>query len=274
MTEETKTTLTNMTNSVKNTGKKIFTSHNLKKGASILILLAVIAGGGKYMLHQHKAEAKAQANAARTTLLQNLASQNGIQLVSTDAVKTTVAQALGTDADKITFKSVDLLSPAFGNGDHDKNEKHERKGDYKKSGKHEREDKHERNDKHERGEKNEQHDRYENHDGGERNAQGMQQRFGKNMPAPGNAVVGQPEQGMQVPQGAPEGQAPQAMPEGQAPQTPVVNAKAPMMNGQAPMFYSVKCTKDNVDYKFVINAKDGKILRTSTEPAHSSFFMK
>jgi hypothetical protein len=94
------------------------------------------------------------------------------------------------------------------------------------------------------------------------------------MPAPGNTVVGQPEQGMQAPQGAPEGQAPQAMPEGQAPQAPAVNAKAPMMNGQAPMFYSVKCTKDNVDYKFVINAKDGKILRTSTEPAHSSFFMK
>jgi hypothetical protein len=180
MTEETKTTLTNMTNSVKNTGKKIFTSHNLKKGASILILLAVVAGGGKYMLHQHQAEAKAQANAAHTTLLQNLASQNGIQIVSTDAVKATVAQALGTDADKVTFKSVDLMSPAFGNGDHDKNEKHERQGDYKKNGKHEREDKHERNDKHERGEKNEQHDRYENHDGGER--KGMHKGFGKNMP--------------------------------------------------------------------------------------------
>lgn len=273
MTEETKTTLTNMTNSVKNTGKKIFTSHNLKKGASILILLAVIAGGGKYMLHQHKAEARVQANAARTNLLQNLAAQNGIQIVGTDAVKTTVAQALGTDADKVTFKSVDLVSPAFGNGDHDKNEKHERKGDYKKGDKHEREDKHERNDdKHEREEK---HDRYENRYGaGQRNAQGMQQRFGKNMPAPGNAVGGQPEQGMQAPQAAPEGQAPQGMPDGQVPQAPVANAKMPMMNGQTPMFYSVKCTKDNVDYKFLISAKDGKILRTNTEAAHSNFFMK
>jgi hypothetical protein len=86
------------------------------------------------------------------------------------------------------------------------------------------------------------------------------------MPAPGNTVVGQPEQSMQAPQGAPQG-APDA-------QAPAVNAKAPVMNGQAPMFYSVKCTKDNVDYRFVINAKDGKILRTNTEPAHNSFFMK
>ena len=37
----------------------------------------------------------------------------------------------------------------------------------------------------------------------------------------------------------------------------------------APLLYSVKCTKDNVNYKFLVGAQNGKILRSSVEPAHS-----
>ena len=213
MTEETKATikenLTKTGNSIKETGKKVFTAHNMKKGASILILLAVVGAGGKYFLHQNKVEAKNRADEARTTLLQNLAAQNNVQLASTEDVKNKVAQALGTDAAQVKFTSVNLISPEFtrdgGHGD-----KHER-GD-KHGVEHEREDKHEREEKYGRGDK---HEREEKADRGDRQPQQLQRRSG------------------------------------------------------APLLYSVKCTKDNVNYIFLVGAQDGKILRSSVEPAHS-----
>ena len=213
MTEETKATLKDNLhktgNSIMETGKKVFTARNLKKGASILILLAVVGAGGKYFLHQNKVEARNRADEARTTLLQNLAAQNNVQLASTEDVKNKVAQALGTDAAQVKFTSVNLISPEFtrdgGHGD-----KHER-GD-KHGVEHEREDKHEREEKYGRGDK---HEREEKSDRGDRQPQQLQRRSG------------------------------------------------------APLLYSVKCTKDNVNYKFLVGAQDGKILRSSVEPAHS-----
>ena len=213
MTEETKATLKDNLhktgNSIMETGKKVFTARNLKKGASILILLAVVGAGGKYFLHQNKVEARNRADEARTTLLQNLAAQNNVQLASTEDVKNKVAQALGTDAAQVKFTSVNLISPEFtrdgGHGD-----KHER-GD-KHGVEHEREDKHEREEKYGRGDK---HEREEKADRGDRQPQQLQRRSG------------------------------------------------------APLLYSVKCTKDNVNYKFLVGAQDGKILRSSVEPAHS-----
>ena len=213
MTEETKATLKDNLhktgNSIMETGKKVFTARNLKKGASILILLAVVGAGGKYFLHQNKVEARNRADEARTTLLQNLAAQNNVQLASTEDVKNKVAQALGTDAAQVKFTSVNLISPEFtrdgGHGD-----KHER-GD-KHGVEHEREDKHEREEKYGRGDK---HEREEKSDRGDRQPQQLQRRSG------------------------------------------------------APLLYSVKCTKDNVNYKFLVGAQNGKILRSSVEPAHS-----
>ena len=213
MTEETKATLKDNLhktgNSIMETGKKVFTARNLKKGASILILLAVVGAGGKYFLHQNKVEARNRADEARTTLLQNLAAQNNVQLASTEDVKNKVAQALGTDAAQVKFTSVNLISPEFtrdgGHGD-----KHER-GD-KHGVEHEREDKHEREEKYGRGDK---HEREEKADRGDRQPQQLQRRSG------------------------------------------------------APLLYSVKCTKDNVNYKFLVGAQNGKILRSSVEPAHS-----
>ena len=213
MTEETKATLKDNLhktgNSIMETGKKVFTARNLKKGASILILLAVVGAGGKYFLHQNKVEARNRADEARTTLLQNLAAQNNVQLASTEDVKNKVAQALGTDAAQVKFTSVNLISPEFtrdgGHGD-----KHER-GD-KHGVEHEREDKHEREEKYGRGDK---HEREEKADRGDRQPQQLQRRSG------------------------------------------------------APLLYSVKCTKDNVNYIFLVGAQDGKILRSSVEPAHS-----
>ena len=213
MTEETKATLKDNLhktgNSIMETGKKVFTARNLKKGASILILLAVVGAGGKYFLHQNKVEAKNRADEARTTLLQNLAAQNNVQLASTEDVKNKVAQALGTDAAQVKFTSVNLISPEF-TRDGGQGDKHER-GD-KHGVEHEREDKHEREEKYGRGDK---HEREEKADRGDRQPQQLQRRSG------------------------------------------------------APLLYSVKCTKDNVNYKFLVGAQNGKILRSSVEPAHS-----
>ena len=213
MTEETKATLKDNLhktgNSIMETGKKVFTARNLKKGASILILLAVVGAGGKYFLHQNKVEARNRADEARTTLLQNLAAQNNVQLASTEDVKNKVAQALGTDAAQVKFTSVNLISPEF-TRDGGQGDKHER-GD-KHGVEHEREDKHEREEKYGRGDK---HEREEKADRGDQQPQQLQRRSG------------------------------------------------------APLLYSVKCTKDNVNYKFLVGAQDGKILRSSVEPAHS-----
>lgn len=213
MTEETKATLKDNLhrtgNSIMETGKKVFTARNLKKGASILILLAVVGAGGKYFLHQNKVEARNRADEARTTLLQNLAAQNNVQLASTEDVKNKVAQALGTDAAQVKFTSVNLISPEF-TRDGGQGDKHER-GD-KHGVEHEREDKHEREEKYGRGDK---HEREEKADRGDRQPQQLQRRSG------------------------------------------------------APLLYSVKCTKDNVNYRFLVGAQDGKILRSSVEPAHS-----
>ena len=213
MTEETKATLKDNLhktgNSIMETGKKVFTARNLKKGASILILLAVVGAGGKYFLHQNKVEARNRADEARTTLLQNLAAQNNVQLASTEDVKNKVAQALGTDAAQVKFTSVNLISPEF-TRDGGQGDKHER-GD-KHGVEHEREDKHEREEKYGRGDK---HEREEKSDRGDRQPQQLQRRSG------------------------------------------------------APLLYSVKCTKDNVNYRFLVGAQDGRILRSSVEPAHS-----
>ena len=213
MTEETKATLKDNLhktgNSIMETGKKVFTARNLKKGASILILLAVVGAGGKYFLHQNTVEARNRADEARTTLLQNLAAQNNVQLASTEDVKNKVAQALGTDAAQVKFTSVNLISPEF-TRDGGQGDKHER-GD-KHGVEHEREDKHEREEKYGRGDK---HEREEKADRGDRQPQQLQRRSG------------------------------------------------------APLLYSVKCTKDNVNYIFLVGAQDGKILRSSVEPAHS-----
>ena len=173
MTEETKATLKDNLhktgNSIMETGKKVFTARNLKKGASILILLAVVGAGGKYFLHQNKVEARNRADEARTTLLQNLAAQNNVQLASTEDVKNKVAQALGTDAAQVKFTSVNLISPEF-TRDGGQGDKHER-GD-KHGVEHEREDKHEREEKYGRGDK---HEREEKSDRGDRQPQQLQQ---------------------------------------------------------------------------------------------------
>ena len=89
-------------------GRKQITPQRLKKGAGCLVALAIVAGGGKFAMHKAKAEARLQEAQAKTRMLQNMAAQQNITLVSTDAVKESIASTLGTDPSSITFQSITL----------------------------------------------------------------------------------------------------------------------------------------------------------------------
>lgn len=89
-------------------GRKTFTARRLKKGAGCVLALAVLCGAGKIAAHKARANARLQEGEARTTLLQSLAAQKNITLVSTDQVKEAVANTLGTDPSSVTFRSVQL----------------------------------------------------------------------------------------------------------------------------------------------------------------------
>jgi len=286
MTEETKVILNKVQdagNKIKETGKQVFSPRNLKRGAGALVVLAVIGAGGKYFIHQNKAEAKARTAEARTTLLRNLAAQNNIQLVSQDAVKDTVAQTLGSAADQISFKSVNLVSPVFDREDGKNKEKKEDK----KSG-HQREEK--RGDKREYGEDKEHGEKRSYGEGkehGEKHAYGDNKEQGRQPFSQGQpALPGQPAQPGQPNQPGQPGLAPQSTPvagaANQAATTPVQTPAAmpavpapgtapDQQFARNPLFYSVKCSLNNVDYQFVVDAQSGKILRSHVE-AHDSLF--
>ena len=114
-----------------NWGRKQITPQRLKKGAGCLLALAIVAGGGKFAMHKAKAEAKIQEAQAKTRMLQNMAAQQNITLVSTDAVKENIASTLGTDPSTITFQSITL-------DDRKPGEKKEDRKDSKKEKKQER----------------------------------------------------------------------------------------------------------------------------------------
>jgi len=262
MTEDTKATLNNMKNSITATGKKVFSPNHLKKGAVLLIVLAIIGAGGKYFVHQNKVEAKTRAMAARTTLLQNMAAQNNISLVSTDDVKNKVADALGKEVSQINFKSVNLVSPTFGkDGEKEDNYKHE--------------------DKHEKNKKDKKEYRKDN-DRHEKDLHQQNKRFKENKEqtgVPDEISQATPKQQARSQVQVPTPQAPTVP--GLAPNAAAPDATAslpvppaPPVQRQAPLFYSVKCSMDQVDYKFVVNAQDGKILRSEVEPAKLAFLNK
>jgi hypothetical protein len=269
MTDETKKTLDNLKetgkkvlasdqiNNIKETGKKVFSPRNLKKGAGLLVVLAVIGAGGKYFVHQNKVEAKSRAEAARTTLLQNMAAKNNISLVSTDEVKSAVADALGTDPTQVTFKSVNLVAPSFG--------KDEKKIDNHK-------DKHDKDKKENK--KEHRSDKNEHKDYKQETREGAAKHSAQDEP---NAVTqATPKDSKQAPVApiapAPEGQTPEGQaPNGQPAQAPngqvQMQQTMPVPHKTSPMFYTVKCSKDQVNYEFLVNAQDGKVLRSEVKPA-------
>lgn len=238
-------------------GKNQLTPKRLKKGAGCLLALAIVAGGGKIALHQQKALAHAQEAQARTEMLQNLAAQQNIQLVSTDQVKENIASALGTDPSSITFKSVTLDDRKPGEPGKDHKE-------YKK-------DKKDKKDK----EQKKDSRKYKENDRKDRDSRKGQMPMGQPGGAPGqngqNGQQGQPpmmpgsQNGSQRPDGLPgensqngqdrgqEGLQPQGFPQPQM----AKEAKASAFPG----VYLAQCEKDGMRYSFLVDAQSGQVLR-------------
>lgn len=202
-------------------GKSRLTPQRLKKGAGCLLVLAIVAGGGKFAMHKAKAEAKIQEAQAKTRMLQNMAAQQNITLVSTDAVKENIASTLGTDPSTITFQSITLddRKPGEPGKDNKAFQKDDRK-DKKDKGQKKDSKKYKENDKR----------------AGRQDRQGTpdaQDQNGRN----------EGREGMQ-PQGFPR---PQLAKEARADAFPGV--------------YVARCEKDGLRYSFLVDAQSGQVLR-------------
>lgn len=225
-------------------GKSKLTPQRLKKGAGCLLALAIVAGGGKFAMHKAKAEAKIQEAQAKTRMLQNMAAQQNITLVSTDAVKENIASTLGTDPSTITFQSITL-------DDRKPGERKENRKDRKKEKKQERKD------------SKKQSDRREESGRKEENRQGQPGQIGQ---------YGQPGSQENRPgQGDVQGQRPEGQP-GQESRNGTRNQPGtmeqpgmphPAMAKAAKAFpgvYLARCEKDGMRYQFLVDAQSGQVL--------------
>lgn len=221
-------------------GRKQITPQRLKKGAGCFVALAIVAGGGKFAMHKAKAEAKLQEAQAKTRMLQNMAAQQNITLVSTDAVKENIASTLGTDPSSITFQSITL-------DDRKPGEKKEHRKDSRKEKKQEK-----------KGGKRQSEDRK----GAGRQAENRQGQPGQNSQngrpgqgdAQGHGTDGQPGQNGERENrndsrtGATSRQPGMPRPE---------MAKAA---NAFPGVYLARCEKDGMGYQFLVDAQSGQVL--------------
>ena len=98
--------------------KKFFTKSVLKKICAVLIVGAIFTGGGVYYLHDQKVARKIASAQAQNVMIENLAQEKNITLISVDEVKSIVAKNIGVDAEQITFAEIYLKHS------HDKGKKH------------------------------------------------------------------------------------------------------------------------------------------------------
>ena len=217
-------------------GKSKLTPQRLKKGAGCLLALAIVAGGGKFAMHKAKAEAKIQEAQAKTRMLQNMAAQQNITLVSTDAVKENIASTLGTDPSSITFQSVTLDDRKPGK-------------DFKKDRKDKKEKKQKKNSR-----KYKESDKGQDGRNGFPGTQGEQDRQGQPPMIPGQNA----KNNSQRPDGIPgeqgqESRQPQGFPRPQL----AKEARADAFPG----VYVARCEKDGLRYSFLVDAQSGQVLR-------------
>lgn len=204
-------------------GRKQITPQRLKKGAGCFVALAIVAGGGKFAMHKAKAEAKLQEAQAKTRMLQNMAAQQNITLVSTDAVKENIASTLGTDPSSITFQSITLDDRKPGEKKEHRKDSRKEKKQEKKDGKRQSEDR----------------------KGAGRQAENRQGQPGENG-QPGQN--GERENRNDSRTGATSRQPGMPRPE---------MAKAA---NAFPGVYLARCEKDGMGYQFLVDAQSGQVL--------------
>ena len=103
---------------VKESLKKFFTKSVIKKICAVLVVGAIFTGGGVYYLHDQKVARKIASAQAQNIMIENLAQEKNITLISVDEVKSIVAKNIGVDAEQITFAEIYLKHS------HDKGKKH------------------------------------------------------------------------------------------------------------------------------------------------------
>ena len=218
-----------MENKVMETAKGIFSAKNLKRAGIVAVIGAVLAGGGAYWHYGQEAAAKARVSEARTQMVRTQAEKEGLALLSEDAVRTLVADAIGVDETAITYRKVELTdnrAKGMKHGD----DKH--KGDHRDGDHRDQKDKHERKDRH-----------------------GDQPMAARETPQP-------------APEGAPAPAAPQQPLAAPAPDAAMPAPAAPGTASAAPApspalfqpVYRVKCYANNVKYELILDAQSGAVL--------------
>lgn len=132
-----------MENKIMETAKGIFSAKNLKRAGVVAVLGAVLAGGGAYWHHGQEVAAKERVSEARTQMVRTQAEKEGLALLSEDAVRTLVADAIGVDETAITYRRIELAENRAKGKKHD-DDKH--KGKHRDGDHRDQKDKHERKD--------------------------------------------------------------------------------------------------------------------------------
>ncbi len=228
-------------------GRKQITPQRLKKGAGCLVALAIVAGGGKFAMHKAKAEARLQEAQAKTRMLQNMAAQQNITLVSTDAVKESIASTLGTDPSSITFQSITLDDRKPGEKKEHRKDSRKEKKQEKKDGKRQSEDR----------------------KGAGRQAENRQGQPGENgqpgQPGSQNGCPGQGDVQGQRPDGQPgqNGERENRNDSRTGATSRQPGMPRPEMAKAANAFpgvYLARCEKDGMGYQFLVDAQSGQVL--------------
>ena len=221
-----------MENKIMETAMGIFSAKNLKRAGIVAVIGAVLAGGGAYWHHGQEVAAKERVSEARTQMVRTQAEKEGLALLSEDAVRTLVADAIGVDETTITYRRIELTENRAKGKRHDDDK---RKADRRDGGHRDQKDKHERKD-HRGDQPKAVHDRQ--------------------MPAPDAP--------------APQQMPPALAPDAQQPAVPAPDAASPAPGtaSAAPApnralfqpVYRVKCYANNVKYELILDAQSGAAL--------------
>ena len=221
-----------MENKIMETAKGIFSAKNLKRAGVVAALGAVLAGGGAYWHHGQEVAAKERVSEARTQMVRTQAEKEGLALLSEDAVRTLVADAIGVDETTITYRRIEITeNRAKGKRhDDDKRKVDRRDGDHR-----DQKDKHERKD-HRGDQPKAVHDRQ--------------------MPAPDAPAPQQTPSAL-----APDAQQPAVPAPDAASPAPGTASAAPAPNRALfQPVYRVKCYANNVKYELILDAQSGAVL--------------
>ena len=223
-----------MENKIMETAKGIFSAKNLKRAGVVAVLGAVLAGGGAYWHHGQEIAAKERVSEARTQMVRTQAEKEGLALLSEDAVRTLVADAIGVDETTITYRRIELTeNRAKGKRhDDDKRKTDRRDGDHR-----DQKDKHERKD----------------HRGDQPKAVHDRQMPAPDAPAPQQMPPALAPDAQQTAVPAPDAAIPAPAP-GTASAAPAPN------RALFQPVYRVKCYANTVKYELILDAQSGAVL--------------